>query len=211
MQGRPEVDGFPIHCSIIKNVIRIAWRFVRGGIACRDGRLGSRVARTPVADVCTRLNFLLCDRNRSMKAGSCEFEDVPLPSSPSDISEPAPDERRKKSPSRKEAPWGARTHTRAEQCQIKEKVLYETAAKWFVRHGYHGTSLADLATELGITKANLYNYVREKGELLYRLHLRSLAVADLAPGDVLILNWNPSTGDGRCARAGSAKSRSSAF
>lgn len=24
---------------------------------------------------------------------------------------------------------------------------------------------------------------------------------DLAPGDVLVLNWDPSTGDGRCERA----------
>ena len=41
--------------------------------------------------------------------------------------------------------------------------------------------------------------------------LNEILQLDLAPGDVLVLNWNPSTGDGRCERAGSAKSRSSAF
>ncbi len=40
---------------------------------------------------------------------------------------------------------------------------------------------------------------------------RGRKTSDLAPGDVLVLNWNPSTGDGRCERAGSAKNRSSAF
>lgn len=51
-------------------------------------------------------------------------------------------------------------------------------------------------------------------DLALRLRIasrRRLDVRDLAPGNVLVLNWSSSTGDGRCARAGSAKSRSSGF
>ena len=95
-------------------------------------------------------------------------------------SEPAEAPRPTGAKRRKKAPWGARPQSRAEQRLIKEEVLFETAARWFGQHGYHGTSLTDLASELGITKANLYNYVQDKGELLYRLHLRSLEVAEVA-------------------------------
>ena len=91
----------------------------------------------------------------------------------------APKRAKRRAPS-KPAPWGARPQSRAAQREIKEDVLYETAARWFNAHGFHGTSLADLATELGITKAAFYHYVRDKRELLYRLHLRALDVAEAA-------------------------------
>lgn len=79
-----------------------------------------------------------------------------------------------------EATWGARIPSRDAQRKLKEEVLYETAARWFNMHGFRGTSLADIASELGITKAALYHYVRDKSELLYRLHIRSLDAADAA-------------------------------
>lgn len=82
--------------------------------------------------------------------------------------------------SRPDQPWSERVPTREQQRSVKEEVLFETAARWFNRHGFHGTSLSDLATELGITKAALYHYVRDKSELLYRLHLRSLEAAEAA-------------------------------
>ena len=78
------------------------------------------------------------------------------------------------------SPWGSTIQTRESQRKLKEEALYETAARWFNEYGFHGTSLADLATELGVTKAALYHYVPDKSELLYRLHMRSLEVADAA-------------------------------
>lgn len=78
------------------------------------------------------------------------------------------------------SPWGATVPSRETQRRLKEEALYETAARWFNMHGFHGTSLADLASELGITKAALYHYVSDKSELLYRLHIRSLEAADAA-------------------------------
>ncbi len=64
--------------------------------------------------------------------------------------------------------------------ELKEQVLYETAARWFNKYGYHGTSLSDLASDLGIRKASLYNYFSDKRELLYQIHLRSIEAARLA-------------------------------
>lgn len=76
--------------------------------------------------------------------------------------------------------WRDRVPGPRTQREIKEEVLYETAARWFNRHGYHGTSLSDLAKELGISKAALYNYVEDKRELLYNIHKRSLRASMVA-------------------------------
>lgn len=38
--------------------------------------------------------------------------------------------------------------------------LIQISIKTFSEKGYHGTSLNDLANELGIKKASLYNYFR---------------------------------------------------
>ena len=79
-----------------------------------------------------------------------------------------------------ETAWASRLPGRRAQRELREEVLYETAARWFNNHGYHGTSLSDLAKELGITKAALYNYVANKRELLYNIHVRSLQAARAA-------------------------------
>lgn len=77
----------------------------------------------------------------------------------------------------KQGAWGDRVPPRQAQREIKEEVLYETAARLFNKHGYHGTSLSDLAKELGLSKAAIYNYVADKRELLYGIHMRSLDAA----------------------------------
>lgn len=77
----------------------------------------------------------------------------------------------------KQGAWGDRIPLRQAQREIKEEVLYETAARLFNKHGYHGTSLSDLAKALGISKAAIYNYVADKRELLYGIHMRSLEAA----------------------------------
>jgi TetR/AcrR family transcriptional regulator len=63
------------------------------------------------------------------------------------------------------------------QRELREEVVLECAAGWFHKHGFHGASLSDIAGELGITKAALYHYAKNKEELLYKLHARSLAAA----------------------------------
>lgn len=58
----------------------------------------------------------------------------------------------------------------SEQFDRKREVLLREAAASFNRRGYHGTSLADIAKKLGVTKAALYTYVPSKEELLYYCH-----------------------------------------
>jgi TetR/AcrR family transcriptional regulator len=56
------------------------------------------------------------------------------------------------------------------QFDRKRDVLLREAAASFNRRGYHGTSLADVAKKLGVSKAALYTYVESKEELLYHCH-----------------------------------------
>ena len=56
------------------------------------------------------------------------------------------------------------------QFDRKREVLLREAAASLNRRGYHGTSLAEIAKKLGVTKAALYTYVPSKEELLYYCH-----------------------------------------
>lgn len=60
------------------------------------------------------------------------------------------------------------------QYDAKREALLVSAATWFHRHGFHGTSLNDISSELGVTTPAIYHYAHNKMELLYLLHLRSL-------------------------------------
>ncbi len=77
-------------------------------------------------------------------------------------------------PTSRKRSWGedidASKHMRGE----RERVLFETAARLFNSHGFHGTSMSQLTSELGLTKGAIYYYVQDKSDLLYKLHLKSI-------------------------------------
>ena len=50
-----------------------------------------------------------------------------------------------------------------------EKRILKAALELFVRKGYHGTSISDICTEVGVTKGALYAHFSAKGELLLQL------------------------------------------
>jgi len=55
-----------------------------------------------------------------------------------------------------------------------ERLLQEAAAL-FARRGYSGTSMSDIAREVGVRKASLYNYYSSKADLLMDLLEQSLS------------------------------------
>ena len=90
------------------------------------------------------------------------------------------------------AAWKNAVLVASEQFDRKREVLLREAAASFNRRGYHGTSLAEIAKKLGVTKAALYTYVPSKEELLYYCHdaamdsaLESLHRAQAAGGSGL--------------------------
>jgi AcrR family transcriptional regulator len=64
-----------------------------------------------------------------------------------------------------------------QQRGLKLDALYQAASAEFRRSGYHGTSVTDIAEQLGVSKATLYYYVKNKQDLLHQCHL---AAADQA-------------------------------
>jgi AcrR family transcriptional regulator len=49
--------------------------------------------------------------------------------------------------------------------------LSRAAARLFAKKGYHGTSIGDLAQELGVQKGSLYAHIASKQDLLYETML----------------------------------------
>lgn len=62
--------------------------------------------------------------------------------------------------------WKSSARARDEQHELKRAVLLREAAVAFNRYGFHGTSLDDVAKNLGLTKATLYYYFPNKQALL---------------------------------------------
>jgi TetR/AcrR family transcriptional regulator len=74
----------------------------------------------------------------------------------------------------RKASWGEDIDATKNVREERERVLFETAARLFNSHGFHGTSMSQLTSELGLTKGAIYYYVADKCDLLYKLHLKSI-------------------------------------
>lgn len=61
----------------------------------------------------------------------------------------------------------------------RERIL-AVAAKLFAQHGYVGTSVRDIAEQLGISNPSLYHHFRSKQELFGELLREPLAIVDIA-------------------------------
>jgi AcrR family transcriptional regulator len=57
----------------------------------------------------------------------------------------------------------------ADDVSERREEVTRAAARLFAERGYHGTSLADLADELGIQKASLYHHIATKEDLLWEV------------------------------------------
>jgi TetR/AcrR family transcriptional regulator len=78
------------------------------------------------------------------------------------------------------ARWGNAVQDREEQQELKRKAIIREAAQIFSRRGWHGATLDDVAVRLGVTKAALYRYVRNKNDLLFACHEEAMEIADRA-------------------------------
>lgn len=81
---------------------------------------------------------------------------------------------------KKRKSWGEDVDSSKGMRGERERLLFETAAKLFNSHGFHGTSMSQLTSELGLTKGAVYYYVTDKSDLLYKLHLKSIEATQRA-------------------------------
>ena len=65
-------------------------------------------------------------------------------------------------------------HVRAKRHRRRTEILH-SALRAFRTHGYHATTLADIAKQLGIRSAALYHYFPDKESILYACHREGLA------------------------------------
>jgi TetR/AcrR family transcriptional regulator len=65
-------------------------------------------------------------------------------------------------------------HVRAKRQRRRTEILH-AALRAFRERGYHGTTLEDIADQLGIRKTALYHYFPDKEAILYACHRESLA------------------------------------
>ena len=52
----------------------------------------------------------------------------------------------------------------------KRRIIIKAANKLFIKKGFHKTSISEIARESGLTQGTLYNYIRQKEDILFLLH-----------------------------------------
>lgn len=71
-------------------------------------------------------------------------------------------------------------HRRRLSAEDRRDQIVETATEVFVRHGYQGTSLEDIAARAGITRPLIYHYFRDKDALYLEILTRARIALDSA-------------------------------
>ncbi|KRB82368.1 hypothetical protein ASE00_09880 [Sphingomonas sp. Root710] len=66
--------------------------------------------------------------------------------------------------------WENGFQTNEEIQRFKRNAVIREAARIMSRRGFHNTSLDEVAKVLGISKGTLYNYVKDKQEILFECH-----------------------------------------
>lgn len=63
--------------------------------------------------------------------------------------------------------WKSKLPNKQEAHSMKRTEIIRAAARFFSKSSYHGTTLLEVATELGVTKQALYYYFPDKQSLLF--------------------------------------------
>ena len=69
-------------------------------------------------------------------------------------------------------------HSKVSEQSDKRIEILTTAAQFFSKKGYDGTSLKEISQKVGLHKATLYHYVSSKGDLVYQCLERSFIDLD---------------------------------
>lgn len=78
---------------------------------------------------------------------------------------------------RRRTPWASAGAAARRVRDLRYEVILQAGARCFNRRGYHATTMADIARDLGVSKAALYYYVRNKEEILFQTHSAALDFA----------------------------------
>jgi AcrR family transcriptional regulator len=70
--------------------------------------------------------------------------------------------------------------SRKRRNEINRENIVKIAAQLFIVEGYHGASINDIAKKMGVTKAALYYYFKDKREILKEITNRTIEPANKA-------------------------------
>jgi AcrR family transcriptional regulator len=76
--------------------------------------------------------------------------------------------------------WKNNLQTNDDVQRVKRDAVIKEAGRAFSKRGYHNTSLDDVAKTLQVSKGTLYNYVKDKHEILFQCHEMALDIGDRA-------------------------------
>ena len=78
------------------------------------------------------------------------------------------------------AHWKNSSQMNDDISRLKRDAIIREAGRIFSRDGFHNASLDEVARVLDVSKGTLYNYVRDKQEILLECHKLALSVAQRA-------------------------------
>lgn len=78
------------------------------------------------------------------------------------------------------ARWDNALQTKDEIYRLKRNAVLRESSVIFSQKGFHNTSLAEVAERLNVSKGTLYNYVKDKQEILYEFHRSALEIGEQA-------------------------------
>ncbi len=76
--------------------------------------------------------------------------------------------------------WNNHLQTNESLQRLKREAVLKEARNAFGKRGYHNTSLDEIAQGLRISKGTVYNYIKDKQELLYECHALALDIGERA-------------------------------
>jgi AcrR family transcriptional regulator len=76
--------------------------------------------------------------------------------------------------------WKNEQQTSVEVQRLKRAAVLKEAARAFGQRGYHNTSLDDVAKALRVAKGTLYNYIKDKQEILFECHNQAYEIGEKA-------------------------------
>lgn len=78
------------------------------------------------------------------------------------------------------ARWDNALQTKDEIYRLKRNAVLRESSVIFSQKGFHNTSLAEVAERLNVSKGTLYNYVKDKQEILFEFHRSALEIGEQA-------------------------------
>lgn len=78
------------------------------------------------------------------------------------------------------ARWKNSLRTNEDINRLKREAVIRESGRIFSRRGYHNASLDDVAKSLKVSKGTLYNYAKDKEEILFECHKMALDIGEQA-------------------------------